>query len=1199
MLAMTAWTGMMAQDTNDAEYVAAKEAITDGGTYRIKTTVSGTDYYVTAAGNLTSAKADAELFTITKTSGGHFGTGFRISSETDRFTNPPLANNVANLTPGSFAHSTGDRGDWERQILYLNGDGKYAIRSCNVADATSSWGDAGRTHWNVYLVGDVVTPRYNYEKSYIWDFDGPLATVNVTYVLIDTDGTTQVKAITVKQEANSAVDIRNVTCWTNYGYKFEDFRYEYDAIGTIGTTDCVINVTRTLKPGTVGALADLSNEKAYEIGCERGAFLVADGKMIAQCLDAAAAESPRGKFAVIKFEDKYFLYSTEENMFVKKDGSLANNIYTEGFSAEDAVVLSDQGGGFFMMAFNVADHTINVNSNQPLGYVINNYATPDPGNKFFRVAEDSFDPTNALATLQEFFHPTHFVKYVIKDGDKVLYTSEPQPTPVGAQYTTLPDEFRRPFYTYADFDVTVEDVETTTIEVAATWAGPFEISTDFASAHWYDLAMRTKWYVTTDKKDGDGAYLTQMANTMGLVEDSYHWAFIGDGYNGFKVINKAEGEGKSFGWTDEAQTDAGIPSVMDDAVGYHIWKIVASTNTTVPANSFCLNVPGTDLYINQYGGANETTGVGGSLKFWNSTGNIGDAGSAFTVFDIPTNFAEYLVSDGIADVFTSTATGYFTLSEEAKAQFDPAYETDCTFETYKALKELLSNPTSYILPETGFYTLKNKYYGTYMGIDPSDANLYGNYATAVAAKQIVKLTKVGSNTYNITLMGKNAPATVAQSQPVTGSDEAGTYTVFIPTLGYGSFMADPESPYSALHRSGAGDIVGWTNDADASLWVVEDAESIQFTVTDAGYATAYMPFPFTCSGVASVPEAIGTWTFEDGTTGTLTATSGVTVADGVATVPAGDNLSVAHGITDRGTYSFMMDVKIVNENSGGFTSLFMSGNDREDGGLFFNYNKNNGTRTIGINLGNMKYGGSYELDTWYRVVFSCDNYLPTVYVNGEKVVAATQVINPTRLHWTLSDVIYFFADNDGEENDVQASEIRLWDVALTADEVAMLQGVGYTPEPASDLAAYTGKINGEYLTLTKIDGTVPALTPVVIKATPETYTLTITEDAAPIEDNDLKGTLSDIADATGKYVLTQPEGEDIGFWKATSGTLKAGKAYLEIASEVNRFLFFDEATGIANVEKATENGPIYNIAGQRLSKVQKGINIVNGKKVLY
>ena len=186
VLSLMAWTGAMAQTQHNADnYEAAKTAITDGGVYRIKTSVGDANYYVTTTGALTSDKNAAGYFTITKTSGGYFGTGFRIDTGTNRFTNPPLSNNYANLKPGSFANSTGDRADWERQILYLNGDGKYAIRSCNCADGTSSWNDAARTHWTYYINNDVVTPCYSYTAEYIWDFEGPLTVVNVTYKLVD------------------------------------------------------------------------------------------------------------------------------------------------------------------------------------------------------------------------------------------------------------------------------------------------------------------------------------------------------------------------------------------------------------------------------------------------------------------------------------------------------------------------------------------------------------------------------------------------------------------------------------------------------------------------------------------------------------------------------------------------------------------------------------------------------------------------------------------------------------------------------------------------------------------------------------------------------------------------------------------------------------------------------------------------------
>lgn len=56
----------------------------------------------------------------------------------------------------------------------------------------------------------------------------------------------------------------------------------------------------------------------------------------------------------------------------------------------------------------------------------------------------------------------------------------------------------------------------------------------------------------------------------------------------------------------------------------------------------------------------------------------------------------------------------------------------------------------------------------------------------------------------------------------------------------------------------------------------------------------------------------------------------------------------------------------------------------------------------------------------------------------------------------------------------------------------------------------------------------------------------------------------------------------------------------EATSSAKSFVLnFDNTTVINAVEAAqTENAVIYNLAGQRLSKAQKGINIINGKKVL-
>ena len=84
----------------------------------------------------------------------------------------------------------------------------------------------------------------------------------------------------------------------------------------------------------------------------------------------------------------------------------------------------------------------------------------------------------------------------------------------------------------------------------------------------------------------------------------------------------------------------------------------------------------------------------------------------------------------------------------------------------------------------------------------------------------------------------------------------------------------------------------------------------------------------------------------------------------------------------------------------------------------------------------------------------------------------------------------------------------------------------------------------------------------------------------------------------------------IGFWwgadKGGPFSLGANKAYLAVPSDqaggIKGFSFSDMVDGIKAVETAeteeTESNAIYNLAGQRISKMQKGIYIVNGKKVL-
>ena len=148
-----------------------------------------------------------------------------------------------------------------------------------------------------------------------------------------------------------------------------------------------------------------------------------------------------------------------------------------------------------------------------------------------------------------------------------------------------------------------------------------------------------------------------------------------------------------------------------------------------------------------------------------------------------------------------------------------------------------------------------------------------------------------------------------------------------------------------------------------------------------------------------------------------------------------------------------------------------------------------------------------------------------------------------------------------------------------------------------DVEAYVATFNGKWLELAEIEN-VPAETPVILKGT---YYNKLAKNLAAINiANDLKGAAADTeADGT-MYILAKVE-DKVGFYKANEGTtIKAGKAYYQSGSDVKAFFFGgDDATGIETLSNSPLKGEnIYNVAGQKLTKMQKGINIVNGKKML-
>ena len=185
---------------------------------------------------------------------------------------------------------------------------------------------------------------------------------------------------------------------------------------------------------------------------------------------------------------------------------------------------------------------------------------------------------------------------------------------------------------------------------------------------------------------------------------------------------------------------------------------------------------------------------------------------------------------------------------------------------------------------------------------------------------------------------------------------------------------------------------------------------------------------------------------------------------------------------------------------------------------------------------------------------------------------------------------------------------RYWTVEEVTSLPVTISSAGYATlySPVAltipgGVTAYVATDMGEYLHLDAInDGIIPAGTGVILKGAAGTYNFEITTGGTA--ESALTGTIATIAKPEGAYYLSNGD-SGIGFYKEGSATTLAGfKAYLDGSAGTKGFLAFNfgDAVAIKAVSDAlqSEMQTIYNLAGQRVNKLQRGVNIVNGRKVI-
>lgn len=205
-----------------------------------------------------------------------------------------------------------------------------------------------------------------------------------------------------------------------------------------------------------------------------------------------------------------------------------------------------------------------------------------------------------------------------------------------------------------------------------------------------------------------------------------------------------------------------------------------------------------------------------------------------------------------------------------------------------------------------------------------------------------------------------------------------------------------------------------------------------------------------------LPARMGWWKFEEEgnpekadignpleITGSVSSVSGPANGNNAIQVALGNYLKMTHGIYGNGDgymvneYTLQIDFSV--PEAGIWHAFFQTDPDNlSDADLFTNTSNAIGTATTSYST------RTIVGNTWYRMVVTVKNgYFFRVYLDGELWLESAG--QPVDGRFALSSDLLVFADDDVDDGLIYCSELAIWEVPLSAEQVALLGDVNTLP----------------------------------------------------------------------------------------------------------------------------------------------------------
>lgn len=722
-------------------------------------------------------------------------------------------------------------------------------------------------------------------------------------------------------------------------------------------------------------------------------------------------------------------------------------------------------------------------------------------------------------------------------------------------------------------------------------------------------------YLSTSDVDTNG-YLYANKTTEPFADESSWWCIVGNNETGYKFYNKAAGVNKVLG-VSKMDQDGKARAEMCDINNTELATNFVSNTYENTNNVFYFKEKNSNVYVNQRDGF---------FSNWTDGGN-GNDGSSFRFYEMNSTIdntkakAFLLTSITNARTLEGTALGYYTTEKIEAAQKVYDATTSTTADLAKAISELTpNNPVAGVLYRlvSAYDGFENTQHVKKTIYAKGNSMMWGTEATSNPTEYW--LFEPTANGFYLKNAATHAYVNTAAQLQNTASRVVTISWPLKDGKPVANIRTGNDSPFHAGgHNSGAGvssSLMGYGNfgseTGGASAWYIVPAtlENVK-TLTGESVTAAY---PSNESAVQ-----VGLYNAEDVKNYVNECNNLATATSLDNAVEAFNNLNVPTAISfsDNKYYRF---VNVATSTDGNENTL-----GSKDGKAFCSTATN-------MNIDYVWQVLSAE-NGKYNLKHATGLYLQQVQNGTDAQTALGGNKHNYELRNTKAGVFKLYSDGNGRPAQVEkatsnANYINGWD---TNSEWKILE-VNYVDVPMNSAGeqkvattclpfdasnvegaeVYTGKLNDakDALNMTKLEGGIPANQGVVLVGTADKATITIGATTAAISENDLLGTIANIAftdDAPRtNYLVFGKNNNTVGFYAPSASVAKipANKAYLNASALSNAAiaLNFNGTTTGVNTVVLGENGvnaPVFDLSGRRVAApVKGGVYIQNGKKFI-